>query len=180
MNWASISLTRGHWFALHPNQWIFTKRKRTKIEFVARPGVVSRQPPSERLDFVTEPCHGTWWGAEALWVRIFWGTLRLGPGMSWPTGRGGWQCHSRARWVAYFSTTQRFALSRPGPRPSWSTGGWPCPRSPALKGCWGQTFSPVKCLLTLWLWWSSQWTYDLKNVLITTSSHSSYLGPTVC
>ena len=29
---------RGHWFALQANQWFFIKRKRKRIELVARPG----------------------------------------------------------------------------------------------------------------------------------------------
>ena len=38
--------TRGHWFAIQANQWVFTKRKQKKIELVARHSVFAMLPQS--------------------------------------------------------------------------------------------------------------------------------------
>ena len=43
----SVSSTRGHWFNLQANQWVFTEREKKKIELVARPG--GRWPKGRRL-----------------------------------------------------------------------------------------------------------------------------------
>ena len=84
----SISLTRGHWFALQANKWFFTKRKQKNIELVARPWLAAWRTSGTDL----------WsWGLTDLGPRDRW-WLHWHPLGRWGTWNRQWVLITQSKW----------------------------------------------------------------------------------